>query len=285
MPLNLKIPAYMVLVAIVLTGCLNDDVKTPDGFNDLEASVNEAGFDLSYPLSTEIRVGNLYQVRKTSKGTEFKRTLCKDTFNAPEYWKDDSVILADHESNRDKNFEFVAGLSEKLLKDRASAQASLDASSVKTAKISFGEFKKYELPPTLRLDGTERKVNQICEHRIKAATKSDGSFTHPTFLVIGTLATDELNYQFDTEESFGGNIEVQIKGIFKVEPKVEIDDSGKKTLVIAPDNGKHFTVGVQAIALSHAKILDEVSNGMPVMFTEDKNPKISPDKTYNLQEK
>jgi hypothetical protein len=272
-----------LLAAIFLLNACSEPPSGERGLQALKSELKAAGYDLIYPLTTGYRVGYLYEVRETAEGTKFRRTLCEATFVNGEPNQED-LKLADYESDQNTDFGFFVGLSEKLLKDRATAQATLKASNVKMASVSFDNMKSYELPPKLRPDGTKRSVDQTCEINIKSAVDADGRFLRPTYLVIGAARSDALNYQFDTAGSFGADLEVQLKGIFKVVPKVKSDASGKKTIVVTPDRGKQFAIGGQAIALSHAKILDEVTDDFSVAFEVSSEPALLPAETLALPE-
>jgi hypothetical protein len=274
--------ALLVLFAPVLTGCW-DPASGEGGLDSLRTELKAAGYDLIYPLTTGYNVGSIYEIGETGEGTQFRRTLCEAAFVNAEPNEAD-LRLATYESNQDASFEFFAGLSEKLLKDRATAQATLKASNVRKTSVSFPNLKSSELPPQLRPDGTKRSVDPTCEINIRNATDGEGKFLNPAYLVVGAARTDTLQYEFESGGSIGADVEVQIKALFKVEPKVTGEASGKKTLVVQPDEGKQFVLGGQAIALSHAKILYEVAEGFPIALEVDEKPQIAPSDTFALPE-
>lgn len=270
------------LVVLLLSACITPP-SGKRGLKSLKKELKAAGYDLIYPISTGYRVGYLYEIRESAEGTKFRRTLCEAAFVNAEPIHED-LKLADYESSENTDFELFAGLSEKLLKDRATAQASLKANSIKKINVSFANVKSYELPPRLRPDGTKRSIDPTCEINIKSASDADGRFLRPTYLVVGAARSDSLNYQFETAGSLSSSIELQLKALFKVEPKVNSETSGKKTLIVTPDQGKQFAIGGQAIALSHAKILHEVTDDFSVAFEENKQPNLSPSETFGLPE-
>ena len=243
------------------------------GLRILKTELKTAGYDLVYPLTTGYNVGLLFQIRETTDGTMFRKTLCTVTYDNSEGVQE-NLLLSTYESDKTSNFEILAGLSETLLKGKAEANATLKNNDVSKVSLTLSNVVGEQLPPKWLPDGTRRSVNPECKLNIKSAVDAEGRFTRPTVLVVGTATTDSLNYTFVVEEETEAKLTLLIKALFKVEPQFKTTENGKKTIIVSPKDGKHYVVGGQAIPISKAEVLSEVTTDFDVAFEEDKNSKI-----------
>ena len=263
------------LITVPLFACLHEEKTTtsvPQGVDrdvqELYENVKHAGFDLVYPLTTGFNVGQIFEIRETADTTAFRRTLCKDAFILPPDtdFNEERLILATVSSSSEANFSFFAGISERLLKDIAAAKSSLSANKIQSVTVGFNDLRSYELPARYLPDGTRRSINPICELNLIDSTNADGSFRHPTFVVVGSLRSTDLSFEFDLASAADFDIELSVKSLFRIEPIVTLNASRNKLLAILSSDGEQFTIGGRAIALSHAEILDEVSNELSVVL-------------------
>ena len=106
------------------------------GLRILKTELKTAGYDLVYPLTTGYNIGLLFQIRETTDGTMFRKTLCTVTYDNSEGVKE-NLLLSTYESDKTSNFEILAGLSETLLKGKAEANATLKNNDVSKVSLTL----------------------------------------------------------------------------------------------------------------------------------------------------
>lgn len=269
--------ACVFAVMVSLSGCpsidINPSAEGLKGFSKLEVELQAYGFDMVNPITTGYRVGQIFEIRKSPKGTAFPKLLCDQTFDAKLI--EENLILGDFEANAVDKFDLVLDLAKNLLKDKAEAEISLKSNSLKKVRFSLQNSIHQQLPPQIMPDGTRRSINSYCKINIKSAIDKDGRFRNPTILVIGTLISDSLVYEFHAEDADEGRLVLMVKNLFNIEPKFVSTETGNKRIIIKPDSGKRYTIGGQAIELESAEILSQVSNSFDVRLKSVKNTQIN----------